>query len=501
MIGLFLESKYSQTDEQAMRYAALLAYHFDSGKQWNAAFKYHLLAGQSDARAFANQPAMSHLRRALEIAQNAPPPNRELVQAHIQLARLLALTGEFGEAQTHFEIAFDELAGMADDQAIQLRARICYEIGRVFERQGGHPNLETALSWQAKGLQALEGRPNSAETALMHILGGIAGLRWPDFDRANPQIEAALQSAQASGSQPELALAHRLASIAGRAQGSLDAALNHSLLAATICDGLQDWIGKAKDLGNLGVIALEMDDWKTARQAYLDACELQEKIGDQYQLAMTCCNLGDLYLHLGEPETGLGFARRGLEIFRKVEAPEGVLFAQNVLGTLFWRQGDYASAEGALLAARRLEEELQDTEFHAAIGRWLAQVYLSLGDLPGAEAEFTDLLSLSSDDLGQEAGPVARLSALAQAQRGDLAGAIQRLEGALADPENAVSRYETACTQMVLARLLRQSAQPDPACEQARQAKEVFEALGAGLDRAEADAFLAEITQDEKKAL
>ncbi len=170
-----------------------------------------------------------------------------------------------------------------DEDAVLLRARICYEIGRVFERQGGHANLETALSWQEKGLQILSGRPDSAEMALMHILGGIVGLRWPDFKRANPQIEAALLTAETSGSQPELALAHRLASISERAQGNLASALGHCHQATAICDELNDLIGRAKDQANLGVIALEMDDWNLARQAYLQALELQEKIGDQYQ--------------------------------------------------------------------------------------------------------------------------------------------------------------------------------------------------------------------------
>ena len=492
VIGRFLENKHSQSEEQKTRLAALLAYHFDAGRQWEAAFHYHLLAGQSDARAFANDTALAHLERALEIAQHAPQPIRDLAQAHVHLARLLALTGQFAEAQSHFETAIAGLSGDVDEQTVLLRARICYEIGRVFERQGGHTNLETALSWQEKGLQALSGRPDSAETALMQILGGIVGIRWPDFERANPQIEAALQTAEACGAQPELALAHRLASISARAQGDLASALDHCHKAAAICEALNDWIGKAKDQANLGVIALEMDDWDRARQSYLQACELQEKIGDQYQLAMTCCNLGDLYYHLGDLEPGLQFARRGLEIFQKIDAPEGVLFAQTVLATLLWRKSDYSPAEQELLAARRLEEELQDTEFHISIGRWLAQVYLSQGDLPKAEAELSALLSLGSEELGQESGPVRRLSAQAQALKGNLDEGIRQLEQALADPENAVGCYETACTQLALATLLRQSGQAATAREKAGQAQQVFEELGARMDSAEARALLVE---------
>ncbi len=109
VIGRFLENKHSQSDDQNSRFAALLAYHFDAGCQWEAAFHYHLLAGQSDAQAFANDTALAHLEHALEISQKSPQPGRDLVQAHVYLARLLALTGRFAEAQSHFETAFDRL--------------------------------------------------------------------------------------------------------------------------------------------------------------------------------------------------------------------------------------------------------------------------------------------------------------------------------------------------------------------------------------------------------
>jgi adenylate cyclase len=492
-IGRFLENKFSRSDEQKNRFASLLAHHFDKGRQWDAAFHYHLLAGQSDAQAFANDIALAHLNRALEIAQNTPQAGPDMVQAHVQLARLQALIGQFAEAQLHFETALDRLSSNVDEAAMFLRARICYEIGRIFERQGGHANLEIALSWQEKGLQILSGRPDCAEKALMHILGGIVGIRWPDLDRANPQIKTALQTAKAAGARPELALAHRVASISERAQGNLPSALDHCRQAAAICDELQDWIGKAKDLANQGVIALEMDDWSIARQVYLQALDLQEKIGDKYQLAMTCCNLGDLYFHLGDLEPGLESARRGLEIFQKIDAPEGVLFAQNVLATLFWRTGDLPSAEEAMLTARRLEEKLQDSEFHASIGRWLAQVYLSQGNLPKAEAELDALHALSSDDLGQESASVERLSAQTEGLKGNLVEGIHRLSLTLANPDDAASRYETACNQLALAKLLLQSGQAVLAREQASQAQQVFDALGARMDNGEAGALLAKI--------
>ncbi len=207
---------------------------------------------------------------------------------------------------------------------------------------------------------------------------------------------------------------------------------------------------------------------------------------------MTCCNLGDLYFHLGDLEPGLQFASRGLEIFQKLDAPEGVLFAQTVLATLLWRWGDYLSAEQTLLAARRLEEELQDTEFHAAICRWLAQVYLSLGDLPKAEAELAALHLLGNEELGQESIALARLSAQAEGLKGNLSDAKHKLEEVLVNPETTASRYETACTQLALAKLLRQFGQPALTREYASQAQQVFEELGAQIDTTDARSLLDE---------
>lgn len=487
-VGRWLEEKHA---DDLPRYYDALAHHYDQGREWEPAFQYHWLTGQRDAAAFANQDAVAHLQRALEIASYADPGTFTLGQAHFELGKVLVVTGAFDAALEHLTQAWDLFGDTPGEAAVLHRARAGYEIGRTFVRIGGGENLETALEWQKKGRELLPETP-TAEAALLHLLGAAVGIRQRDIDRIGRECERALELAGATGAKAELGFAHRLLAFVARAQGRLEQAMAHNQSSIEVCQELSDVLGLAKDYMNRGVLALGQGDWPLARESYLQALAAQERIGDKFQLAMTCSNLGDLCCHQGDLEQGLAYARRGLETFTALGAPQGIIFSQVVLATLYWRREDLEGARKGLSEVRELIEEHQAIEYQPTVGRWLAQVYLAAGELPAAEAEIQALLDLEPESLDVEAEPIQRLWGRILAARGELAEARQVLQDSLARLEQRGERYEMGCTLLALARVLAQmEGQAAEALAHAERAREIFADLGARLDLQEAEELIA----------
>jgi tetratricopeptide (TPR) repeat protein len=480
--GRWLEESHS---EDLQRYYDTLAHHFDRGEEWTKAFHYHWLAGARDAHVNANQSALFHLGRALELAGQAAPDSYALAQVHFELGRVLVTTGEFDDALEHLQAAYG-LFGDAGAQGVLPSARVCYEIGRIHELRG--ENLALAWEWQRKGLASLPETP-TAEAALLHVLGGVVSLRGGDWDRLATESERAIDLAETTNARLELAFAHRLLSVFWRAQGDLDRAMTHCQEGVQASEALSDLLGLIKGYSNQGVIAFEMDDWPLAQSSYLQAVDLLERVGDKYELGRAYCNLGDLYFHLGDLEGGLAYAQQGLDIALEMRANQGIIIARTVLAALLWRKRDLEEALAQLLEAEKLTERL--VVFKPTVGRWLAQVHLTRGKLNQAEAVLQGIEVLGANVLADEAAPIQRLRGQVLAAQGELDEAIQVLEASLERLEGEGMRYQTAGALLALAGAF--SQMEDGALEarsHAERARAIFQDLGAMLDLREAEELL-----------
>ena len=105
-------------------------------------------------------------------------------------------------------------------------------------------------------------------------------------------------------------LQHEVAAYLGEVLGAA-----HDSVVAAFGISMSDSIRLAKDYSNLGTYAFEMDDWQLAQESYLEALDVLDRIGDAYQLAITNCNLADLYCHQGYLAQGIPYGLRGLTLF------------------------------------------------------------------------------------------------------------------------------------------------------------------------------------------
>jgi len=489
-VGRWLEEKYS---ENLQRHYDTLAYHYDQGQEWAKAFQYHWLTGQRDARSYANLSAIFHLRRALEIAGYEAQGIQVVGQVHFELGKVLAITGEFDAALEHLTSAWDVLEHVPGQDATLQRARVSYEIGRIYQRMQDSENLGTALEWQARGMALLPKTPTT-EAVLLHLLRACVHdvqREWDDVDR---ECRQALELAQQVGAKAEHGLIYRAWADSARARGRLDLALEYCQKGIEVCQELSDLIGLSNGYANRGYLAVDTGDWPLAETSYLAALEIQERIGDKFQIAVTCSNLGDLYYHLGKDlDRGSAYAERALSIFTQLRAAYAIT-AHVVLATLYLRQGNLRQARQQLSEARELLETLGATMFEPTVGRWSVEVHLAEGNLAQAEHEIQPLLALPKDELDIEFEPVQRLWGRILAARGEMTEAIRVLQESLERLEKDQNRYELGCTLLVLAEMLAQiEDRVTDAMAHAQRARTMFDRLGARSDMEEADRVIARL--------
>lgn len=476
-VAQWLEATYP---ENLQPYYEGLADHYDQADQPAKAFSYHLLAGQQDARAFANTRARMHLERALHLAQIVPPLYAELGKVHFELGRVLTVVGESTIAMDHLMQAFENFVAAGEMAAA---ARACYEIGRHDELQ---TDLEMAWEWRDRGLALLPETP-TPEAALLYALGSLVRVRQGRLAEADQEAAQTLTIAQATNSPMELSFAHRLLSISLRSQGKLSEALEHCRQSLTLCEETGDLIGLIKNTINLGILHFERDDWPAAGEAYQQAIALLERAGDQYQLGLVHTNLADLYYHLGYLAQSELHAHKVLAIAEKIGATQQILTVRVILAIGAWRRKELAQALAHLSKASHLAETAE--MFQPTVDRWLAQVYLTQGDLPRARTLLEKWLGEDAEVLADEAEPIQMLYAQTLASQGDINQAVQRLEASLHRLQEVGMQYQTGQAMLALAKVLGTS-NSTAAQKYAEHAHEIFSSLSAHLDEEEAKDLL-----------
>jgi class 3 adenylate cyclase/tetratricopeptide (TPR) repeat protein/type II secretory pathway predicted ATPase ExeA len=192
-------------------------------------------------------------------------------------------------------------------------------------------------------------------------------------------------------------------------------------------------------------------DYEGAADAYREALEIAQEVGDLPSQVELHASLGQLAVHRADWE----------EVERATEASAGLAereglhgklcFPFVMRGVLSWRQGDWEGAAKSLRRAHELGEQVGRSEVAFSALFWLAAALRDSGDLGAAETELAHAL-----DICERAGLIAqsveaisaRAVALALAGRDEQARAAaeeaERLAGRLHYPVGQAAKAEAA---------------------------------------------------------
>ncbi len=144
-LARFLEEKAA---DNAVKPAGILAYHYLAGNDEAKGLEYTLMAARSAKRQYANEEAIHHYNKALEVLSASETLERAVVledtrQVMLELAQTLLQAGNYDAAIQMFE------QRLSEEDAADLRAEIHVGLGRAFQEKGATgraiQELESAL--------------------------------------------------------------------------------------------------------------------------------------------------------------------------------------------------------------------------------------------------------------------------------------------------------------------------------------------------------------------
>ena len=488
-VGEDLEQR-SAASSLAEQYG-VLAHHFFEGRVYGRAFDYLVKAGDKARAEFANDAALNHYRRALEIAANpkiAPPEAAErqgeileaMGEVNLLTSEYEAAIGQFRQAleqpgctarrradllckiarayeqQTKYEEALDQLdqgkqvlqTSQADQQSLPM-ARIYGLLGWIHHRRS---EMDAAIQSCQEALSILDQLESNAErlaeeASVYSTLGGVY-VSNGQYPEAVDYYQRSTALRQQAGDLPGLARSYNNLALIAWAQGDLALAGDHLRRMLEISQQIGNTYFLAYGYNNLGVVYYSMGEPGRAIELYHDALTLRRRLGDSYGAARTCSNLGESYLSVKQYEDARKYLEQAAKSFealgRKGDLPE----AFRLLAEVELAQNAAESALDYAHRARNLAAELGNPELQGLAERAMARIQNAMGD---------------------------------QTQ------AIQMLESSLALLNQAGNQVELARSYYEYGKLLAQlPGRVEAARQQLQQAVALFSAAGAEKDAEEA---------------
>jgi adenylate cyclase len=390
-VAATLENLYQgQLDEVAVQ----LAHHFHQAGDDGRAFQYFTRAAENAARMYANDEAIMHYTRAIEIAGRI---SWEVAVAQAYRGRGLAYEtlGEFelaradhetalkvaraaGERRAEWRVLLDlgklwasrdyEQTRRCFEQALELARRIddpavlAGSLNRIGNWHANAEDLPAAIAYHREALAILEQLGDRRGLATTLDLLGIASLLAGDMTAAAEYYDRAIALFRELDDRPSLA-----SSLTGRGHAGGTAACSLAVLSA----------------------ATPLD----AQRDFQEAMHIAQDIGSPAGEAWVLWSLGLLNMVQGQFGQAWEAVQRGLGIASEIGHREWIVGNRTILGILYVEWLAPQEARRQLEPALVLAQELQSQHWIHQITGALATAYCLLDDLAGAQSCLETVLS------------------------------------------------------------------------------------------------------------
>jgi len=236
---------------------------------------------------------------------------------------------------------------------------------------------------------------------------------------------------------------------------------------------------QADILWKMGGLHQDLGEYEAGRQAYREALEIKQQLGDRAGVAQTLHQLGNVAYLQGDYAEARRLYGESLDIAQQLGNRAGLAATLHQLGMLAQGQGDYVEARRLYQESLDIKQEMGD---HAGIAATLHQ----LGMLAQAQGDYAEARRLYGEslDIAQQLGNRAglattlhQLGMLAQDQ-GDYAEARRLYQESFDIKQQLGDRAGIAITLAQLALLEEAEGNLERALDLTRQAQEIIVSLG-----------------------
>jgi CHAT domain-containing protein len=245
--------------------------------------------------------------------------------------------------------------------------------------------------------------------------------------------QTALDLSQSIDDQRGMAFAYTYLSDFQIAQHQLDEATKSNQAALAIWRQLQAPEWQAEALISLGFIEYRRGSMQESLVLLGQARELLDAEAEPYKMGQITSGMGEAFVEIGLPETGLVKFKQGLEYFQKAENPRAALVVSWDIGKASFLMGNYAEALTTLQKTLDGATAMNEIGVAALSHDFLGRTSDALGDQPAALNHFHLALDLYSKlSKRREAARVLALIAQLEQRQGKTKEAETNFRSALA---------------------------------------------------------------------
>lgn len=350
----------------------LLARHLYLGEAGDAAMHALIRAGKRARDLYANEEAILHLGRAIEVAAHVGSADRREIT--LELAAMHTVAGHYDDALRLYEQVRDETFDIRGWRGI----------ASVLRKRGQYVRALEVLD------EAFAAVPRSdPEMASLWLERG-----WT-FSLAGRLTEAieALQAGIEVASDPTEPIVGELLAQLARAktlQEAFDEAVQHGLASQEIFEARHDIRGLVLAMRTTGNAYAAMGRFDDAASAFRRALELAEQTATVEELAGNLLNLATVEMERGNLDEAIELDRRGVALFESLDHGSGQAVGYQNLADKLTRADNLEEAEGycrrGLEIARKSGNQLV-----------VAEILDTLLRIRAAQGRITDAIRCATD--------------------------------------------------------------------------------------------------------
>ncbi|NQW22903.1 MAG: AAA family ATPase [SAR202 cluster bacterium] len=479
-VGEAVERLFSDRLEEN---AHLLAHHFYQAGSNERALKYSILAGDKSARLYANNEAITHYTRAIEMAQEAGSSNEQLIALFMARGRAQEVSGQHDEALAGYR-ELEDLGRKAQDAALEMAALI--PMVTIHSTLSGRPDAARARTLSERSLilaQQLGDHPSEAKILWNSLL--IEVLAGDDFYKALEFGERSLQIArqynlkdQIAFSLQDIARAHVAVEQFPAAKVALEGARAH-------WRSIGNMTMLADNLYNTAGVLYAQGDFAEASEFGQDGLDISRSIGSVHLEVIGLVISVQSHMNSGDIASALAATENGIEKLSEiVDAGIVTEFLHATAAAIYALLSMSESAlDKALLATNMLNSE-QSWRFRTP----MALAYVYTGRLPEAAESLQFLYEQPELESKRQLEYFGILTSLPDVVRGELLLAKKEFQLVLDYDIKSHGQAGELSADIVLPDLLRIRGQAlialdriDEAREELGKAREIAEARGSRL--------------------
>jgi len=356
----------------------------DAAKRFEAATKEDpkfALAYSGLAKTYANlgqdNDAEQASRRAVELSDQLPPPEKYLIQAsHDQIQRdypkaIEAYDTLARAAPDNADVLF-ELAGLYEKTSAYDKAREEYtkvltldpkrvdallEIGRVESYSG---KQQKALEYLTRAQALAVEFGNDEERSQILQAMGVAYANLNKHENALRNLRESLEIKRKLGLKKGIAMSLDAMASSEDVLGKPDQALKDYKEALAVWQELGDKVGTGDVLNDLGQFYVDHGQYDEGLKLFKESLQAEIDVGNQSNQGLVLSNIGNAYFFKADYQNARTYFEQALQLREKLKVPSAIADALHNLAETSSKMGQYDLAVEQYLRALDLRRSTGD---------------------------------------------------------------------------------------------------------------------------------------------